>query len=305
MNVMRKCISILLLFAASLLSYSAAAQVVAEERGQSDRPADPKGPAAEQDAQRDDKERLKRAARLNDMRRRAQAIEVFRLRDGQPTAAKLLAEPLLRFNDTARLDLDGTVWAWGEGRPAAIMELYPKSDPPGRWVYVFTSSSPGPLEAKVIVGAQRWNWSPRTAGFVAQPLHDAPPPAEGPAQRLRQMKELARRLTAHEFWDPDHSRFELRLLSQPVHRYQDPDAGVTDAAIFLLAHGTNPEVVATIEAAPDKNSALRWQCAFLRLGHAEMHVEIDGQEVWRQERVAQTDLRDPYWLTVAASPPEQ
>lgn len=250
-------------------------------------------------------EKLKRSARLDDMRRRAEAIQVSRRRGGQQAPARLLDKPLLRFNDTARLDLDGTIWAWGEGRPAAVMELYPKSDPPGRWVYVFSSTSPEPLAANIVAGGQRWNWSPETAGFVAQPFPEAPPPADRPALRLRQMKELARRLTAHEFWDPDNSRFELRLLAQPVHRYQDPDAGVTDAAIFLLAHGTNPEVVTIIEAAPDKNSSLRWQCAFIRLGHAEMHVEIDGHEVWRQERVAQTDLRDPYWLTVAWSPPDE
>ncbi|HJT31208.1 MAG TPA: hypothetical protein VJ783_04100 [Pirellulales bacterium] len=269
-------------------------------------------PASEQDAseqdaadQRDEEERLKRSARLDDMRRRAEAIEVSRQHSGQRISAKLLDNPLLRFNDTARLDLDGTVWAWGEGRPAAIMELYPKADPPDRWVYVFTSTSPEPLDANIVAGAQRWNWSPGSPGFHAQPFPDAPPPADRPALRLRQMKELARRLTAHEFWDPDNSRFELRLLAQPVHRYQDPEAGITDAAIFLLAHGTNPEVVAIIEAAPDKNSSPRWQCAFMRLGHAEMHVEIDGRELWRQQRASQTDLREPYWLTVAWSPPEK
>lgn len=287
------------LFAAACLSARIAS--CAQEENIADAQADEQKSA---DLQEGD-EKLKRSARLDDMRRRAEAIEVSRLHSGQRIPAKLIDNPLLRFNDTARLDLDGTVWAWGEGRPAAIMELYPKADPPGRWVYVFTSLSPEPLDVKVVAGAQRWNWSPRTAGFVAQPFPDAPPPAERPALRLRQMKELARRLTAHEFWDPDNSRFELRLLAQPAHRYQDPDAGVTDAAIFLLAHGTNPEVVAIIEAAPDKSSSLRWQCAFMRLGHAEMHVEIDGNEIRRQQRASQTAVRDPYWLTVDWSPPEE
>lgn len=255
--------------------------------------------------ERDRAAKLERAARLSEMRRRAEAVQIFRLRDGKPTTAKLVPEPLLRFNDTARLDLDGTVWAWGEGRPAALMELYPKSDPPGRWVYVFTSTSPEPLDAKVVVDAQRWNWSPAKAGFVAQMFPEAPSPADRPALRLRQMKEMSRRLSAHEFWDPDHSRFELRLLAQPVHRYQDADAGVIDAAIFLLAHGTNPEVVVTMEAVRGEQSSQRWQCAFMRLGHAEMHVQIDGKEVWRTDRAAQTDLRDPYWLTVTYSPPEE
>ncbi|HEX5444589.1 MAG TPA: hypothetical protein VFW87_12195 [Pirellulales bacterium] len=291
----------IVLFVACLLSQ--ATSMVANEPSGKDKPAE-RATADDKEKSSDAGDRaakLERAERLNDMRRRAEAIQISRFRSGEPVATKLIEEPLLRFNDTARFDLDGTVWGWGEGRPAALMELYPKSDPPGVWVYVFTSLSAGPLDAKVAIGAQRWNWAPKTAGFVAQSFPKAPPPADKPALRLRQMKELARRLTAHEFWDPDNSRFELRLLAQPVHRYQDAAAGVADAAIFLLAHGTNPEVVAVIEATGDE-PARHWQCAFMRLGHAEMHVEIDGKEVWRKERLGPTSLQDPYWLTVSYAP---
>jgi hypothetical protein len=32
------------------------------------------------------------------------------------------------------------------------------------------------------------------------------------------------------------------------------------------------------------------------MGHAELHVALGEKEVWRQERVADTKPRDPYWL---------
>ena len=75
------------------------------------------------------------------------------------------------------------------------------------------------------------------------PLAAAPPPAAKEAARLRQIKEIARRFTAHEFWDPENSRFELRLLVQPVHRYRDAAGEIQDGAMFVLAHGTNPEAM--------------------------------------------------------------
>jgi hypothetical protein len=86
------------------------------------------------------------------------------------------------------------------------------------------------------------------------------------------MKEISRRFEAHEFWDPDNSRFELRLLVQPVHRYSDESQSLIDGAIFVLAHDTNPEILVQLEAHADINSDGRWKVSFSRLGSAELHV---------------------------------
>ena len=115
--------------------------------------------------------------------------------------------------------------------------------------------------------------------------------------RLRQMKEISRRFEAHEFWDPDNSRFELRLLIQPVHRYADESHSVIDGAVFVLAHDTNPEILVQLEAHGDSSDA-RWKVSFSRLGSAELHVLLDGKEFWTAPRTPNVvgEPTDPYWL---------
>jgi hypothetical protein len=124
------------------------------------------------------------------------------------------------------------------------------------------------------------------------------------------MKEIARRFTAHEFWDPDNSRFELRLLVQPVHRYRDERLGILDGAAFVLAHGTNPEAILLVEA--HRAQPTQWRYSLARLGSAELHAELDGREVWKRERTPGVvgSPTDPYWLFVSpaefrAEPPLQ
>jgi hypothetical protein len=141
-------------------------------------------------------------------------------------------------------------------------------------------------------------WQPATVQIKPTPLPDSPPVHEREAHRLRHMKDQVRRFTAHEFWDPDNSRFELRLLVQPVHRYEDKNAKVWDGAVFVLAHGTNPEVLVLIEALGESLEKSKWHYSLARLGSAELHVEIDGREVWKQDRTPGVVGRpaDPYWL---------
>jgi hypothetical protein len=134
---------------------------------------------------------------------------------------------------------------------------------------------------------------------------DATSPDDRQTARTRQLKDLARRLSAHEFWDPDNSRFELRLLVQPVLRYAEPDNKVHDGAAFVLAHGTNPEVLVLIEALGESLEKSRWHYSLARLGSAELHVAIDGKEVWKRDRTPGVVGRptDPYWLFMSAVPP--
>ena len=117
------------------------------------------------------------------------------------------------------------------------------------------------------------------------------------------MKDISRHFQAHEFWDPNNSRYELRLLTQPVYRYQDDAANIVDAGVFVFAHGTNPEVLMLIEAIQDNGSA-SWHYDFIRLGSAEMHVHWDEKSVWTVPRTP--DIvglpTDPYWLAVLRDP---
>jgi hypothetical protein len=211
-------------------------------------------------------------------------------------AVQLVDRPLLTYGDSARVNKNGTLWAFGaSGRPAAIVELY--QDTGTRWVHAVTLTGASAVTMKTPVAAA---WTPAETQIAPAPIPEADAPLDRELRRTRQLKELARRFTAHEFWDPDNSRFELRLLEQPVLRYKDAEAGIQDGAVFVLAHGTNPEVIVLIEAMGKTVDAARWHYSLARLGSAELHVELDGKEVWKQGRTPGIVGRpvDPYWLFV-------
>ncbi len=210
---------------------------------------------------------------------------------------ELLPNPLLTYDDATRNNEAGTLWAWGKaGRPVAFLELYRNVGKDQPWVHAFTLTSPELIQ---LTGPTERRWTPQSSHFALRDFPDSPDVGDKPAVRLRQMKEISRRFEAHEFWDPNNSRFEMRLLVQPVHRYQDESIKLTDGAVFVLAHGTNPEVLIQIEAHADEQPP-HWRYSLVRLGSAELHVSIDGKEVWKQDRTPGIVGQpvDPYWLLI-------
>ncbi len=217
----------------------------------------------------------------------------------EPKAGELLKlseRALLTFGDAARDHEAGTLWVWSSGgRPVAMMELFRATGDDKLWLHALTMTSPKLVRMKANSGAM---WSPKKSDFAPKALPGELGVGDKPAMRLRQMKDLARRFTAHEFWDPNNSRFELRLLTQPVHRYVDVENNVLDGAVFVFAHGTNPEVLMLLEAVGADAATAQWQYSFARSGSAEMHVELDGKQVWLRERppgITGTP-NDSYWL---------
>ncbi|MGE5192582.1 MAG: hypothetical protein ACM3U2_08780 [Deltaproteobacteria bacterium] len=245
--------------------------------------------APEADTKQDDSENEAQKA----AREIVESVELSALVGEKREKLELIKQPVLRFGDIPRANDRGSVWIWQRfGRPQAVMELYRGADSRS-WVHVIHSLSPDALEGDF--GARAPRWTPPGPGINWISFPDAPAPAERPAARARQIKELAQKFSAHEFWDPNNSRYELRLLIQPVHQYSEPDSGLLDGALFMLCHETNPEVALLIEAVSESGGPT-FRYALARLGHAELHVALDEKEVWRQERVAATRPRDAYWL---------
>jgi hypothetical protein len=248
-------------------------------------------PEPDEKAAVDDETELQQAAR-----KMAEAVNLSMLTDGTARELDLVPQPVLRFGDIPRANDKGSVWIWQrDGRPQAIMELYRGAD--GRsWVQVVHSLSAEALRADFGPGAPKWN--PPSAGIKWNALPEAPVPADRPLVRARQTKDLSQKFTAHEFWDPNNSRYELRLLVQPVHKYTGAASSPVDGAVFLLCHETNPEVVLLIEADQESGGGARYRYALARLGHAELHVAFDKKEVWEQPRVANPTSRDAYFLVL-------
>jgi hypothetical protein len=211
--------------------------------------------------------------------------------------------PLLASSDPARGE-GGSLWAFGtEGRPVAVLELYKNTGLEQRWVQVLTLTSDELVQCRLPTGLV---WAPQQAQLELHVVPDAPPPSERTSLRSRQAKLLARRFDAHEFWDPNNSRFELRLLETPLYSYRDEEAGILDGAIFAFVHGTNAEVLLFIEAHAEGQGPPQWKYGLVRVGSAEMHVNLDGEEVWQLARTPGVIGRasDPYWITITLTPAE-
>jgi hypothetical protein len=232
-------------------------------------------------------------------------VDGFRLEavgPGGRETVERLAEPVYIYDDPTRDFPLGAIWAWGRpGRPVALLTIAAGQQAGNEptWLCELTSLATGPLSATVPGGP---GWEPSDPGLVPRPLAGAAAPAPDEVKRLLQMKEIARRFKAHEIYQPRGKpapeRYELRLLPQPVLRYADQGSGLVDGALFLLAYGGNPEIVLVIEARGRGSSGPVWTYGFARTAAAELHVSLDGAEVWTQPKSTRTSNRDPYWAFV-------
>lgn len=259
--------------------------------------------AAQQPSAEGARENPEIKARLKCMRERAAATKPWLTAGGERKVMDGHPEPLFRLVDPTRNYPDGTLWAWPEkGRPAvlATLSLLANSEPP-RWLYEFASLSDAPVGAAYGAGG---NWSALRPGWEPKAFPMAPAPADSKPERLRQMRELARRFKAIELLPPP-TEFELRLLPQPVLRYADEAAGQLDGAVFLLCHGTNPEIILTIEAKRETDKPAVWQYGFAPNSIAELRVTLDGAEVWTRPYVQFTAAYADGPYSIALQPADE
>jgi len=243
-------------------------------------------PLSAQEESDKDKRDEAREKRLADMRQIAERFTVQVVTDDKPRKVPLMESPILRFNDPAREFHDATLWAWGDkGRPVCLLAIEQYG---ARWFECISLADAG-----LAADADALKWRPKSAGISLAPFPNAPMPAKSAARRMAQMKELLGKLSAYEVGKTG-SRYELRLMARPLHRYQDLEAELQDGAIFAFAYGTNPELLAVIEARGTAEKS-QWQVSFARCGTAELHVLFDKTEVFTLPYARGTTPADPYW----------
>jgi hypothetical protein len=159
------------------------------------------------------------------------------------------------------------------------MEVNPSRPKGSQWVHGVVSLSPGLVAASWNDGVR---WESSEPGVVARRVPNAPAPAPSKADRLRQMKELARRFGVSEDAGPVRGTIQLRLLPTPIHRYQDVDSGLEDGAIFVFATGTNPEALLLLEARAEGSTTGGWGYGLARVSGAALAADLDGRRIWSQ-----------------------
>ena len=192
----------------------------------------------------------------------------------------LLPDPVLRYSNQEREigSLDGTTFLWLEGnRPLAAVSTSVRAL--NNITYrECTSFSNTPLVCRK---QEAVIWAPKTGGLLAQPLPDAPAPAGSKPQRLTQLRALARRFTASCYHPRSDAPTELRLLTQPLYRYADEQAGILDGALFAFVVSNDPELFLLLEAKSDATEGKSpWHYSLARMSSLKETVRLDDKQVW-------------------------
>jgi hypothetical protein len=204
-------------------------------------------------------------------------------------------DPILHWSWPRNNFTDGQTYVWpATGRPVVIggAFLLPRE---GVAYYEFTSLAP---QAVVCRRGGEPVWTPPANELKWHPLDGVPEPSDAPRRRLSQMRSLAKRFEGVARMGPPRyppgSRWELRLLPSPIHRYADPPAGIVDGAVFVLTMGTDPQLIVLLEA---RQTADRhdWAAAFSRLSGFELIGSFDGQELWSSPAVENGHAQDSVW----------
>jgi hypothetical protein len=239
------------------------------------------------------------------------AAEAYRVTRGEPDGKVLQLEPksLLQWSNPTAGSFHGSVFLWtAKGRPEVVASIYKKYVPlPHHLGIEFHSLTDGLAKAERDGHA---DWSSNRGGVEFKPVPGAPTPADTPARRLRQLRAIAQEFSSTQT-DRQAITRPLRLLTQPVYRYESTDPAAPDGALFAFVEGTDPEVFLLIESRAGANGPA-WHYALARMNSIEFHVAHKGQEVWSVKIIPWEQARnpnEPYTLIVflpgeGVNPPE-
>jgi hypothetical protein len=156
----------------------------------------------------------------------------------------------------------------------------------------FHSLAEQPLRGK-FDGKEVWVSSEPGLRFAALPA--APLPAAGKPERLLQMREFARACVVTKR-ERDGNLTELRLLTQPIFRYEAPQAGLIDGALFAFVQGTDPDLFLLLEAR-ESGGKPAWQFAASRMNSVAFNLRYNDKEIWNVDVLPWSDVnghRQPY-----------
>jgi len=203
------------------------------------------------------------------------------LDEARKTKAELIEKPIyLWTNPTKNGGQFGSVFIWAHaGEPVLVGSIFAHPTEGRRHlVHEFHVLSESLIFPECRDGDSQ-TWQPKGA-IKLRPLPGAPAPEASAAKRLIQMRSLGREFGGYTV-DWRKQRWELRLLTQPLYRYEKPAGDAIDGALMAMvtSAGTDPEVLLLLEAR--KNG---WHYAPLRFSDSSLYVTHGDKEVWTAVR---------------------
>ena len=212
----------------------------------------------------------------------------------------LIPEPLLRFTNPVSGLQDGgfIVWKSDSGRPMVGAQVFLTSE--DLWIHEFQSLAPVLL--RVVRNGENV-WEPGRAGAEVKLVPNAPVPAATAVQRLTQMRQISRRFSVSDEFEGREQSDELRLLSNPLMRFGDPEAETLDGGLFTYAHGTDPELLIVLEA-KKVDDGYRWHYALAPMTGYALKAALDEMPVWEVPwRKPPFDPKEPFYIFVHSREP--
>jgi hypothetical protein len=197
---------------------------------------------------------------------------------------ELRRDPVYRWTNPTRVGgQTGEVFVWTfRGRPEVVGSIF--SHPAGNGQRIMCHELHS-LSLAVLLVDRKANeqWVPQAPGVELKPIEGAPKPAGTPSLRLAQLRSLSREFTGRSFGDGQG--WELRLLPQPLYRYESTDPDVIDGALFTLVSnaGTDPEIILVLEARMGK-SGPDWLFGAARFSDMNLWLSHKNREVWTSIR---------------------
>jgi len=233
-----------------------------------------------------------------DLRRQfmIQACNTFEMRigDGEQSAiAKMVPEPVQRWDNTIATVIDGVITVYTRrSRPDVVAQFHIHQN---RFVVnEFARICDEPLHMS---RHGRTVWNPAEKWSEFKPLPNAPSDAgKTPELRLVQMRRQAERFSIRDERDGKvETATTLRLMPQPVYRYQDEE-DLIDGAMFLFVSGVDPQAVLLVELRKLPKEKPSWHYVLAPVTIYELTASLDSAVVWQKPRVNQfAAINFPYF----------
>jgi hypothetical protein len=198
---------------------------------------------------------------------------------------ELKREPVYRWTNPTRVGgQTGEVFVWTfRGRPEVVGSIFshPAENSQRLICHELHSLS---LAVLVVDRKATEQWAPQAPGVDLKAVDGAPTPAGTPALRLAQLRSLAREFTGKSMSEQNQT-WELRLLPQPLYRYETTDPDILDGALFTLVSsaGTDPEIILVLEARKVKSDFM-WVFGAARFSDMNLWLNHKNHEVWSSIR---------------------